>query len=240
LVFDTPVDTYQLSDGRLEKLFHIFETSFYVHRAQPFITILPRVLAMKNLISPSEENTTEDHPDTEDFVNSYLNLIGQIVVSFNSLEKQIKDGIAQLISDDLGMTTRITAGEPFMNLQRLLNVLFRYRVSDRTQLTKLDELNKTLGDVDVQRNNYVHSEWFMGRFFPMGEPFAQRYKASKNALKIFKGEKTFPRVQELEQFVVRINGLTNELASLLKDNSKQIRAHRKKTERNRLLPITNL
>lgn len=195
---------------------------------------------MKDPISSSDGELAKHDLVVEQFVNSYLIAIGQIVVSFNNLEKQMRGGVAQLISGDLGMTTRITAGESFMSLQRLLTALFRYRIDDKTQLKRLDDLNKALAESDVQRNNYIHSEWFIGKFFPLGEPFAQKYKASKNTLKNFKAERMYPRIEELGLLAVKLGELTKELSTLLLENSKRIKSHRKKNERNRFLPITNL
>lgn len=171
--------------------------------------------------------------------DTYRKLLGQIVIAYNKLEAEIRRAIAELISDDLGMTTRITANDTFPQLIRLLNVLFRYRVTEASQLGRLNKLNTQFKIADESRNKYLHSDWDIYEHF-VGFPYAQTYKTSKMIQDKFRAEMNYPEPLELMEAITQIETTIKTLSILRTDSRKEIRAHREKTIRNRFLPITNL
>ncbi len=139
--------------------------------------------------------------------------------------------IAELIGiPDKDVAGRITAGEAFQDLQRLLNVLFRYRVQSLTQLERLDNLNKrldgnggTIIGINAERNELLHGAWKLVIF--LGKTRAMKSKRSKMNLRKYKAEFRFVEVAELENLIVKINDTTRELRQLMEDNRELIKDH---------------
>ena len=147
----------------------------------------------------------------------YIQLLGQITFDFNELEDIINIAISELIGiPDGDVSDRITAGETFQGLQRLLNVLFRYRVTNPTQLKRLDDLNRKLDGnseeiigVNTERNDLLHSLWSTTEL--QGQTTAFKWKRAKINLKKYKSEIREIEITDLENLIVKIKDVTQEL-----------------------------
>lgn len=161
-------------------------------------------------------------PPTKD---DYLKAIGAITVNLTNLESEIAYSICVLNSEETGASRRITAGEPFANLLRLLVVLFKYRVSNSEQLEKFETIRIELGRVNDLRNIYIHGEL---QFFedPKGIIVTKR-KYSKTSPKKFGIDHNPPKYGELIKLNEDIETIKNKLSKIISDNISAIREHRK-------------
>lgn len=129
--------------------------------------------------------------------DDYLRAIGKITVAMSGLEHEMAFVIGVLISDDLRLGERITAGEPFSNLSNLMAVLFHYRVGDMAANMKFRELLGRMHSACEDRNNVVHGDWIFDEAPTYHMP--SRFKVSKkrSSFKISADSQELPDLLEI-------------------------------------------
>ena len=157
--------------------------------------------------------------------DDYLKAIGSIVVEFSTLESEIAFAVSLLVGRDLHLGARLTAGENFSSLSRLFETLFKYRVRDKIEIQKLDELLKKLNGINDLRNSTLHSVWSFIRSEEGLIAFAIRRKASKTGSERFSVSRQLPDVAELLQVTENIKQLSNRVTELMSRNEDSIVDH---------------
>ena len=157
----------------------------------------------------------------------YFKAIGQVTVNFTNLESEMARSIGVLNCEEEGANIRITAGEPFANLMRLLAVLFRYRISDPDQLEKFENIIKDLNEVSDKRNINIHGICNILEAFDRTYVIKKKY--SKNKLKKFDVDTTPPKLEELVSLSKEIEDVRSKLSELIWENKLTIKEHRQKS-----------
>ncbi|RPI06743.1 MAG: hypothetical protein EHM64_01850 [Ignavibacteriae bacterium] len=155
----------------------------------------------------------------------YLNIIGLITVNLSKLEDEMCRSIGLLIGEDKGANIRITANEPFINLLRLLDVLFRYRIVDKKQLNKFAEIVTDMNKCNKARNTNVHA--VLGFFWMPFKTYVTKRRYSKYNIGKFEVDTTPPTVPQLEIIANEIATVTYKLSEIVEENKKEIIKHRK-------------
>ncbi len=89
----------------------------------------------------------------------YLEYLGAVTISFNSLETWIKSTVAEFLNqNDINMGTMI-CNEYFRfgGLLKLYNTLFKYKIHDKEARKLFDAMIKTCTSVLKKRNTLIHS-----------------------------------------------------------------------------------
>ncbi|GEM_PF-6169636 len=155
--------------------------------------------------------------------NDYLNVIGRITVNLTRLEDEMTKAIGILIGEDGGANIRITAGEPFLNLLRLLDVLFRYRITDESILKQFKKITADLEKVNNDRNINVHG--VLNFFETSNSTIVTKYKYSKRSLGKFKIDTTPPTLDTLKEIAQSIEDVRTRLFKLMLENILAIKEH---------------
>lgn len=95
--------------------------------------------------------------------DTHLGKIGDITVSFASLEMGIQTLIGSLINEHQRVGQIVTAELSFRNLRALAISLYLERHGEDEDYDTLKELMKQSGDIESTRNNIVHSVWGAGK-----------------------------------------------------------------------------
>jgi len=157
-------------------------------------------------------------------VDDYFRLIGRVAVNVSLLEVSLKQSIGTMNCTDEGANVRVTAGMSFLDLATLFRSLFLYRVADPSLRKRCQKLIVRCESINIGRNTYIHSEWFLGTF--QGDTIARRIKIAKkhkSGLKMDTGDSDFAK---LESFLTEIAEVSNDLALLVKDSLPTIIKHR--------------
>lgn len=159
--------------------------------------------------------------------NSYLRAIGQITVNMSNLEDEMARCIGILNCPDEGANMRITAGEPFANLLRLLDVLFRYRVSDEARLKEFKTITDALSNVTEKRNINIHG---VIRFIsvPPDGIIVNRHKYSKMKIGKFGVDRESIPIATLKTLAKEIEVTRKHLSKFISSNFIFILEHQSK------------
>ena len=160
--------------------------------------------------------------------NDYFSTIGEIAIKFGILEMLLKMETWKLISNDRSAAYRITAGGSLPEIAVLFRSLFLYRVSDPPLVQKCQELYDSLEKIKDNRNEYLHSEWFIMQLD--GETVATRLKARKRDKLGLKVNIDQNMMDKLKNFLSDMDKATGELRSLMDKSIILIEAHKKKNE----------
>jgi hypothetical protein len=156
----------------------------------------------------------------------FLRAIGRITVSFASLENVIAESIREFITNDYELYECITSGMSFNELLKLIGTLFNYRISDEDAIKQFNKLMGELDRLRVDRNDIIHSEWFLPS---SGSENAIRKKRTKTVKKGLAVNTYEYKLTELHDFNMRIWKAIWELHSIMENNRPTILKHRKKT-----------
>jgi hypothetical protein len=156
-------------------------------------------------------------------IEDYVNAIGQITIQQSLLEDAMADSIGVLIGEDESANIRITASEPFLNLLRLLAVLFKYRITDKNQIKRFDIIAKNLKDSDTARNVNIHAAIILVEFSDKTIVFKNRY--SKFNIANFEIDDTPPTIEALNKIALNIRDGRSDLRNIVKSNISIIRRH---------------
>jgi hypothetical protein len=166
--------------------------------------------------------------ETTSTKDDYLKIIGEITVNMTNLEDRMATSIGVLYGGDDGANMRVTAGEPFANLLRLLDVLFRYRISDEKELKRFDTIEKALNKANDDRNTHIHG---VLQFVEEKEKLiVHKHKFSKMNLGKFKTDYSPPTLETLQQLAQSITSVRLRLMNLMMSNAKAIKKHCKEAK----------
>jgi hypothetical protein len=182
---------------------------------------------MKSFISSSLGIVKVLLMDTSPSKDDYLKLIGDIAVQTSLLEMSIKNYIGRMNSNDRGANLRITAGMGLNELVTLYKSLFLYRVTEDTFIERCKKLcSHITNTVNYQRNEYIHSEWFLDEF--EGKLLVQRTKVEKKNKKGFKFIFKQNEFEDLKKCLAEIESASINLILLMDDVMPVIKKHIKK------------
>jgi len=128
--------------------------------------------------------------------------------------------------NELGYVKRgeYTASEPFSNLLRLLAVLFKYRIKDKDQINRFDNITINLKDANEARNVNIHAALILVEYSDNTIVFKKRY--SKFNLKNFKIDNTPPTIEALNKIALNIRDARSNLRNIIKTNISTIKRHK--------------
>ena len=96
-----------------------------------------------------------------DFPKESLEAIGQIMVNFNLLEVSLQSTIILCINADSGATSRLISNDSFSILlfkfEKMLTYLFPKNDILREGMSLIKELEK----INLERNDIIHSFWYV-------------------------------------------------------------------------------
>ena len=89
--------------------------------------------------------------------NEYYEVIGKLSVNFQRIELILTSLIGRIICSEKHIGSIITSQLSFRKLCDLCGALYKYRINDKTKLSKLDEILKKLDMIAEERNTIIHS-----------------------------------------------------------------------------------
>ncbi len=156
----------------------------------------------------------------EDYI---LRAIGKTAVSISDLQAVMAESIRELMTNDYEMAQHITGKMGYVELLKLLNVLFRYRISNENALSKFSELVSRLDCINSKRNSVIHDETFIF------EVASLRKKVIKGITKQFKIDIEYFDLPDILKFVNDIQTARYNLLELFNENREAIIRHRRRT-----------